>query len=107
MMISKNGRRFQRDALVIDSSRSSLLPEVLSRAPETAPFELQDAEPLKLRIFIDKSVIEVFGNGRQCVALRVYPEGKNSTGVSVRAQGGDAVLRSLVAWQMRSIWTQE
>ena len=107
MMTSKDGGRYHRDALVIDSSRSSLLPEVLSRAPETAPFELRDDELLKLRIFIDKSVVEVFANGRQCVALRVYPEASTRAGVSVRAQGGSAVLRSLVAWQMGSVWTQD
>ena len=95
----------QMDAITIDSSRSSILPEVLARAPETAPFALGENEVLKLRIFVDRSVVEVFANGRQCLALRVYPDGEDSAGVSLRAQGGDAVLRSLEAWQMRSIWT--
>jgi beta-fructofuranosidase len=103
--VAENGRRFQQDALTIDSSRSSLLADVFSRAPETAPLELPDGEPLKLRIFIDKSVVEVFANGRQCLALRVYPERKDSVGISIRAQGGEAVLRSLDAWRMESIWT--
>ena len=99
-------RRSQQDALVIDTSRSSLLPEVLARVPEVAPFELKNGEPLHLRVFIDKSVVEVFANGWQCLALRVYPEREDSVGVSIRAQGSDAVLRSLEAWQMRSIWKE-
>ena len=98
--------QFQQDALVIDSSRSSLLPDVLPRPPEVAPLELDEGEPLRLRVFIDKSVVEVFANGRQCVALRVYPSRKDSVGVAIRAQGRDAVLRSLEAWQMKSIWPQ-
>ena len=96
--------QYEEDALVMDTPRSSLLPDVLSRAPEVAPIELGEGEPLKLRVFIDKSVVEVFANGRQCLALRVYPSLKDSVGVSVRSQGRDATLRSLEAWQMKSIW---
>jgi beta-fructofuranosidase len=48
--------------------------------------------------------VEVFVNGRQCVAARVYPGLKNSTGVSIRAQGQAAKLLSLDAYQMKSIY---
>ncbi len=107
MSANKDGQKYRKDALTIDPSRSSLLPDVLSRPPEVAPFELEDGETLKLRIFIDKSVVEVFANNRQVLALRVYPGRKDSVGVSVRAQGRDAVLKSLEAWQMKSIYTQD
>ena len=90
--------------LVLDSSYSSTLPGALSRAPETAPVFLEEGEPLRLRVFIDRSVVEVFANGRQCVAVRVYPGREDSTGVSLRAQGSSAQLRSLSAWRMRSIY---
>ena len=92
------------DALSVDISRSSLSPEVMARPPEVAPFELEDDEPLDLRVFVDKSVVEVFANGRQAIALRVYPEREDSVGVSIRAQGRDAALLSLDAWRMKSIW---
>lgn len=92
------------DAVSIDTSRSSLLPDVMARPEEVAPFKLRDGEALRLRVFVDRSAVEVFVNGRQCLALRVYPGRKDSVGVSVRAQGSDAVLRSLDAWQMKSIW---
>jgi len=88
----------------IDSSRSSVLADVLSRAPETGPVSIGPDEPLRMRVFIDKSVVEVFVNGKQCVALRVYPGREDSTGVSLRSQGQDAVLKSLDAWQMRNIY---
>jgi len=91
-------------AISIDNSRSSELPEVMARPPETGQFYLAPDEPLKLRVFIDKSVVEVFANGKQCVALRVYPGRKDSVGVSLRAQGGDAKLLSLDAWQMENIY---
>lgn len=88
----------------IDSSYSSLAPDVRSRAPETAPVLLQEEEPLKLRVFIDRSVVEVFVNGKQCVAIRVYPDRPDSQGVSLRSQGREAQLKSLDAWEMKSIY---
>ena len=93
------------DSLItIDSSYSSTSPDVLSRAPETAPVYLAPDERLSLRIFIDKSVVEVFINEKQCVAMRVYPGRGDSTGVSIRSQGRDIELVSLEMWQMKSIY---
>jgi beta-fructofuranosidase len=88
----------------IESSYSSILPDVKTRAPETGPIFLNPDETLKLRIFIDKSVVEVFANGKQCVAMRIYPGRDDSMGVSIRAQGQDAELKSLDAYQMKSIY---
>ena len=76
------------DSLIsIDSSYSSTLPDVRSRAPETGPVFLERDEPLRLRVFVDRSVVEVFVNGKQCVAMRVYPGREDSVGVSLRSQG--------------------
>jgi beta-fructofuranosidase len=88
----------------VDTSYSSALPDVLSRAPETAAVLLEPDELLNLRVFVDKSVVEVFVNGKQCLAVRVYPGREDSVGVSLRAQGRDAVLRALDAWRMDSIY---
>ena len=72
--------------------------------PETAQFTLGQGEPLRLRVFVDRTVVEVFANGRQYAALRVYPGRDDSLGVSLRALGRDCVLKSLDAWQMKSIY---
>jgi len=98
------GRGRQDSLITIDSSYSSLLPDVRSRAPETAPVFIDRDEPLELRVFVDRSVVEVFVNGTQCVAMRVYPGREDSVGVALRSQGRDAELRSLDAWQMQSIY---
>jgi beta-fructofuranosidase len=99
-------RGYRGNSLVtIDSSYASVLPDVRCRAPETAPVALGREEPIKLRVFIDRSVVEVFVNGKQCVALRVYPGLEESVGVSLRSQGQDAVLKSLDAWQMANIYS--
>ena len=98
-------RGFRGQSLIsLDSSYASTAPDVRSRAPETAPVVLEDDEMLELRVFIDKSVVEVFVNGKQCVAARVYPDREDSLGISFRSQGVDSKLVSLSTWQMKSIW---
>ena len=90
--------------LSIDTSHASMAADVRPRPPETAQLALGEGEPLRLRVFVDRSVVEVFANGRQCLAVRVYPEREDSVGVSLRSQGGPSVVRSLASWQMGSIW---
>ena len=90
--------------LTLDTTRSSIASDVRSRSPETAHFLLPDDENLKLRIFIDRSVVEVFANDVQCVAARVYPDREDSTGVLIRSQGSASQLVSLDAYQMADVY---
>jgi len=66
---------------------------------ESAPFELKADESLSLRVFVDKSVVEVFANGRQAIARRIYPHREDSLGVEVFTIGGLAKMH-LRGWQM-------
>ena len=95
---------FNGSLISIETGYSSLHPDVNPRAAETAPIYMEINEPLKLRVFIDKSVVEVFVNGKQALAVRVYPSLSSSVGVSLRAQGQETELKSLEAWQMKSIY---
>ncbi|MBI2939123.1 MAG: GH32 C-terminal domain-containing protein, partial [Chloroflexi bacterium] len=65
---------------------------------------LSDGQPLELRVFVDRSVVEVFADNRHYLAKRIYPARRDSLGVQVFALGGSATLRSLDAWQMAAIW---
>ena len=94
---------YTKSVVCLDGLRSTILPDVNVRPPEMVDMELR-GETLKLRIFIDRSIVEVFVNGKQYLAMRVYPGLKESVGVSLRAQGQDAVLKKLDAWHMNSIW---
>jgi beta-fructofuranosidase len=95
---------YPESLITIESSYSSLDSNVQLRGPETASFSMKSDEPLKLRVFIDKSVVEVFVNGKQALAVRVYPSREDATGVSLRSQGQSSDLIMLEAWQMRSIY---
>jgi beta-fructofuranosidase len=102
----QNHRRFGRSSLQIDVSSSSLRSDVFARTPETGPLDLQPGEALTLRIYIDRSIIEVYANDRQCLTVRVYPEREDSRGISLFARGDSAKLLSMDVWQMRSIWPE-
>ena len=67
---------------------------------QEAPFELVPGESLKLHIFLDRSVLEVFANGRQCVTQRIYPTRGDSVGVTLFSHGGSVDVKSVDAWDM-------
>jgi beta-fructofuranosidase len=99
-----SGPAIRTSAISIDNLNSSVSDKADFRIPETADVQIKDGEPVNLHIFIDRSIIEVFVNNRQCVALRAYPERTDSRGVSIISHGKDAVLKSLDAWQMKNIY---
>jgi beta-fructofuranosidase len=89
--------------LSIDRQRTSLNPNVDSDS-YGGRVELRPGERLKLHVFLDHSVIEVFANERACLTSRIYPSRSDSLGVDVFAQGREAKLRSLDVWELKSIW---
>jgi beta-fructofuranosidase len=89
--------------ITLDGTRSSTNPDTWIRPPEKAVMERGDG-PLRLRVFLDRSVVEVFVNEKLYLAMRVYPGRDDSLGVSLRAQGREATLKSLDAWRLKPIW---
>ncbi|MDG3007961.1 GH32 C-terminal domain-containing protein [Paludisphaera mucosa] len=65
-----------------------------------APLELKPGEPLRLRIFLDGPMLEVFANDRQCLTQQVFPESKEARMVKVSAQGGPVIFNGIEAWDM-------
>jgi sucrose-6-phosphate hydrolase SacC (GH32 family) len=72
-------------------------PEV--RAQE-APFALAPGEPLRLRLYLDRSILEVYANDRQCLTQRVWPTRADSLGIACLARGGAATVQTFAAWDM-------
>jgi beta-fructofuranosidase len=83
--------------LKFDATKSSL--DLGRKNIEMAPFELQKGEALVLRIFVDKSIVEVFANDRQAIARSVYPR-LRGTGIKLFANGGTAKVPSVKAWEI-------
>ncbi len=68
-----------------------------------ASLELKANEGLKLRIYIDRSIIEIFANGRICQTITNYPKRTDALNVAVVAQKGWVKVRSVDAWEMQAI----
>ena len=93
-----------RDSLTLDVASASQSPQAVGQDEQTGPLKLAEEEPLELRIFVDRSVVEVFANGCQCLTKRVYPVRPDSRGIGLCARGGDVTARSVDVWRMSAIW---
>ncbi len=93
----------QQQTLTVDTSQASLNAE-LNASPVTVYHPLTQPNTLTLRIFVDRSVIELFADERTCITSRVYPTHTNSTGLSLFAQTGSVKIQRLSIWPMKSIW---
>ena len=87
----------EEEQLVFDSTKSGVDGR---RTVERAPLKLKDGESLRLRIFVDKSVVEIYANDRQAICRRVYPGRDDSLGVVLFANGGEAEFSNVKAWEM-------
>lgn len=67
---------------------------------ESAPFSLTTGEKIHLRIFLDKSILEVFANGRQCISQVIYPTLKDATNIQVFTEDASIKVESLKAWKL-------
>ena len=96
--------RSPKQELALDVSKSSLDSDVVDRFGQSAPLTLAAGELLRLRIYLDQSVVEVFANGRQCLTKRIYPSRDDSRQIRFFATASPVELRSLDAWEMKPIW---
>ena len=63
------------------------------------PTYLKEGETVTLRVFLDRSVIEVFANGQTMNG--VLASAPEAAGLDVFSEGGEAMLASLDAWEMK------
>ncbi|MHC4207601.1 MAG: glycoside hydrolase family 32 protein [Planctomycetota bacterium] len=61
---------------------------------------------LKLHILVDRTSIEVFGNDGRMSMFVCSPLDTDNKSVKIFTYGGDAKLRSLNLWKLRSIWRE-
>jgi beta-fructofuranosidase len=90
--------------LFIDRIRASL-NEQADRIRHEARLTLAADEPLRLTVFLDRSVLELVANQRVLLSERIYPTRVDSSGVAIFADGGSATFETVDVWDMRAIWT--
>ncbi|ELZ76311.1 sucrose-6-phosphate hydrolase [Haloferax gibbonsii ATCC 33959] len=88
--------------LTVDRSTASLDTRA-NDSPQSMPVDLTEQGMVELQVFLDRSVIEIFANGTQCLTSRVYPTRDDSVGVDLFADDGH-VRASLEIWEMASVW---
>lgn len=65
---------------------------------------LQAGKTLALRIFVDRSSIEVFANeGQATMTSRIYPT-ESRLGIELFTEGGDVIVKELTYWNLKDIW---
>lgn len=83
----------------------SSLDTTLDRDLCTAPVPSTSDQRVTLRVFLDRSIVEVFVNGGQSsVVSRIYPTRRDSLGLGLFSRGGAVQLKSLDVWRLESIW---
>lgn len=84
-----------------DGARLEIAHDRTANRLNDAPLTLAPGEPLTLRVFVDRSVVEVFANGRACQTLRVYPkpEALGRVTLALFAHGG-SVTADADVWEM-------
>ncbi|WP_051251458.1 GH32 C-terminal domain-containing protein [Paenibacillus harenae] len=88
--------------LGVDREKATLSMEERTRGVQSGRLDLA-GEALRLHIYMDRSMIEVYANGLKSLTTRVYPSRTDSLGL--RLQGsGKAKIRSLDIWAMKSIY---
>ncbi|WP_200984518.1 GH32 C-terminal domain-containing protein [Paenibacillus sp. Soil787] len=91
---------FKRDenAVTLDRNKSGKGPGGVRKAP----VELVNGI-LQLRIFVDRSSVEVFlQDGAKVMTARIYP-GETSTGICFFAEGNVKIIR-LYKWDLKKVW---
>jgi sucrose-6-phosphate hydrolase SacC (GH32 family) len=86
----------------IDRSRSSLDPD--TRKGTHGGTVALDGGHLRLRVLLDRAMLEAYVNGTHSITSRVYPTRKDATGVRLTAQGGTAHVLELDVWQMNGAY---
>lgn len=87
----------------IDTTHSTTNPDAEGRHPEVS--EIPDLEDgvIELRVLVDRSIVEIFVNGRITMVQMMYPS-EQSTGISLTALGGPIEISSVDIWKMASIY---
>ncbi|MCX6344054.1 MAG: GH32 C-terminal domain-containing protein [Armatimonadetes bacterium] len=63
---------------------------------------VKPGEDVTLRIFVDRSIVEVYVGGRAITKCILYDPAAQL--IAPYAEGGEAVLKNIDVWQMQSMW---
>lgn len=103
METTKFGYDFLRGEAYLDTIQSSLTKGCM-RSRQTAKLLIDRGGTLKIRAFIDKSVIELFINDQVRISGRVYPTREDAELIKIYSHNQELILKTLNLWNFRGIW---
>jgi sucrose-6-phosphate hydrolase SacC (GH32 family) len=87
-------------ATMLQGCLLSVTGSFLRKRVESAPMKLGKGEALKLRIFVDRCIVEVFANAGRLALSRFICPPPGATGMKLYAKGGSAKASSVNVWDI-------
>lgn len=91
-------RKAHETVVQVDTTHSTKTGWV--RTPDSQSFYLPPEDKLNVRIFLDRSVIEVFVNDRTAFAVRLSPTAGKNQKMSILARGDDLMINKLESYRL-------
>ncbi|MNO12503.1 Sucrose-6-phosphate hydrolase [compost metagenome] len=88
--------------LLVDRTKTTQHPGEKCKGVQGGKLELL-GENLKLHIYLDRSMVEMYANGLKSLTTRVYPGRKDALGLEIWGTG-ELLVKSMEIWEMQSIW---
>ncbi|MFF2596788.1 GH32 C-terminal domain-containing protein [Priestia megaterium] len=89
----------------VDATRMSLNPDI-QKTSNSGNLEL-DGENLKLSLYVDRSMIEAYANGKKSITTRAYPTRSDALGIKLWSKNGTAKIKSMKVWEMDSAYGEK
>lgn len=90
--------------ITVDRSRSSLL-NLGTSTPDSGPFRLLPGEDLRVRLFVDVSLVEIYANDRFALTSRIYPSLETSVHTSYDLGAFDERHVQFQCWEeLKEAW---
>jgi len=86
----------------IDRSRSSLDPDT-PKGVHGGTMTLEEGR-LKLRVYLDRSMVEAYANGKHSITSRVYPTQADALGLELWSVGNRAEIENVQVWALTSAY---
>ncbi|HEY5752204.1 MAG TPA: GH32 C-terminal domain-containing protein, partial [Chthoniobacterales bacterium] len=82
----------------------SSLDPAADRRVVSGPLVFDEDELLRLRLFLDRSVLELFIDDRIAATQRLYPTRTDSDGLKFLVEKGEVHIVRLSLWTLKPIW---
>ncbi|CAM4086032.1 GH32 C-terminal domain-containing protein [Paenibacillus alkaliterrae] len=86
----------------VDRLKATSAPEERIGGVQSGKLELR-GEALRLRVYLDRSMVEAYANGLKSLTTRVYPGRLDALGLQLYGDE-DQRIKSLDIWEMKSIY---